>query len=45
MERFPVLSIDAVAGGVGTGQLIDVPDPAEIDATGLPMRMAIPSFV
>ncbi len=35
----------AVAGEVGTGQLIDIPEPPETDATGLPMRMAIPSVV
>ena len=37
--------VAAVAGVVGTGQLIDIPEPPEIDSTGLPMRMAIPSVV
>ncbi len=37
--------VAAVAGVVGTGQLIDVPEPPEVDPTGLPMRMAIPSVV
>ena len=35
--------VAAVAGVVGTGQLIDVPEPPETDSTGLPMRMAMPS--
>ena len=35
--------VAAVAGLVGTGQLIDVPEPPETDSTGLPMRVAIPS--
>ena len=37
--------VAAVAGLVGTGQLIDVPEPPETDSMGLPMRMAIPSVV
>ncbi|MDA1280174.1 MAG: DUF429 domain-containing protein [Chloroflexi bacterium] len=37
--------VAAVAGVVGTGQLIDVPEPPEIEPTGLPMRMAIPSVI
>ena len=37
--------VAAVAGVAGTGQLIDVPEPPETDATGLPMRMAIPSVI
>ena len=37
--------VAAVAGVVGTGQLVDVPEPSETDSTGLPMRMAIPSVV
>ena len=37
--------VAAVAGIVGTGQLIDVPEPPETDSTGLPMRMAIPAVV
>ncbi|MCI0852671.1 MAG: DUF429 domain-containing protein [Chloroflexi bacterium] len=38
-------TVAAVAGVVGTAQLIDVPEPPETDSTGLPMRMAIPSVV
>ena len=37
--------VAAVAGVVGTGQLIDVPEPSETDSTGLPMRMALPGVV
>lgn len=37
--------VTAVASVVGTGQLIDVPEPPEVDPTGLPMKMAIPSVV
>ena len=37
--------VAAVAGVVGTGQLIDIPESPETDSTGLPMRMAIPSVV
>lgn len=38
-------TVAAVAGLVGTGQLIDIPEPPETDSTGLPMRMAIPSVI
>ena len=37
--------VAAAAGVVGTDQLIDVREPPEVDSTGLPMRMAIPSVV
>ena len=34
--------VAAVAGYVSQGKMINIPDPPEMDPTGLPMRMAIP---
>lgn len=34
----------AVAGYVSRGKITNVPDPPEVDPTGLPMRMAIPTL-
>jgi predicted RNase H-like nuclease len=36
--------VAAVAGYRSRGNMTNVPEPPEIDPTGLPMRMAIPSF-
>ncbi len=36
--------VAAVAGYRSHGNMTNVPEPPEIDPTGLPMRMAIPSF-
>ena len=36
--------VAAVAGCVSQGKMINISEPPEIDTTGLPMRMAIPSF-